>query len=78
MAQTAPAAPFVLHRTRLGKGAMKFGINCTWRTELFLIVIFHFSIGKAAMKCSTSVERVSFCGIGQGATALVAAFPILN
>jgi hypothetical protein len=49
MAQTAPAAPFVLHRTRIVKGAMEFGINCTWRTELFLIVIFHFPIGKAAM-----------------------------
>jgi hypothetical protein len=51
MAHTAPPpAPFVLHRTSIGKGAMKtFRINCQWRSELFLILIFHFSFGQAAM-----------------------------
>ncbi len=31
ISHTAPAAPFVLHRTSIGKGAMKtFRINCQW------------------------------------------------
>jgi hypothetical protein len=35
MAQTAPAVPFVLHRKRIGKGAMKkFGIDCQRRIDL--------------------------------------------
>jgi hypothetical protein len=50
MAHTAPAAPFVLHRTRNGKGAMKTcRINCQLRSKLFLIIIFHFKKGKAEM-----------------------------
>jgi hypothetical protein len=77
MAQTDPAATFVLHRTRFGKGAMKFGINCTWRTELFLIVIFHFPIGKAALN-APRLWKECLSGISQGATVFVAAFPILN
>jgi hypothetical protein len=57
MAHTAPAAPFVLHRTSIGKGAMKtFRINCQWRIELFLIVIFHFTIGKATMSAPVLSE----------------------
>jgi hypothetical protein len=48
MAHTAPAAPCVLHRTRIGKAAMKkLEIDCQWQNKLFWIVIFHFSIGKA-------------------------------
>jgi hypothetical protein len=50
MAHRAPAAPFVLHRPRIGKCAKKtFGINCQWQSDLFFIVIFHFSIGKSTM-----------------------------
>jgi hypothetical protein len=54
----------------------KFGINFLWRGENFFIVIFHLSIGKAAMNalrlwkdCLTSIE---------GATVFVVAFPIVN
>jgi hypothetical protein len=48
MAQTVPAAAFVLHRTRIGKGLMKkFGIDSQWRGEILLIAIFHKTIGKA-------------------------------
>ncbi len=51
MAHMAPAAPFVLHHTLIGKGAMKnFGIDSQWRNEHFLIVIFHFSKEKATTK----------------------------
>jgi hypothetical protein len=36
MAHTAPAAPFVLHHTLIGNGAMKiFGIDSQWRKEPF-------------------------------------------
>ncbi len=50
MAPTAPAAAFVLHRTWIGKGTIKkFRIDSQWRSESFLITIFHISIGKAAM-----------------------------
>jgi hypothetical protein len=50
MAHTAPTAPLVLHHTRIGKGSMKkFRINYQWRSEIFSIIIFHLSIGKAVM-----------------------------
>ena len=50
MAHTALAAAFVLHRTWIGKGMIKnFRIDSQWRSESFLITIFHISIGKAAM-----------------------------
>ncbi len=77
LAQVILSAAFVLPHTRIGKGAMKkFGINFLWRVENFLIVIFHLSIGKAAVNalrlwkdCLTSIE---------GATVFVVAFPIVN
>jgi hypothetical protein len=50
MVHTAPATPFVLHLTLIGRGAMKkFGIDSHWRDENFCIVIFHFSIGNTKM-----------------------------
>jgi hypothetical protein len=50
MAHTAPAAAFVLHHTKIGKGAVKkLEIYSHWRSKLFLIVIFHLSLGRAAM-----------------------------
>jgi hypothetical protein len=49
-AHTAPTAPLVLHRTRIHKCAMKkLGINGQMRIKLFLIVIYRFSLVKAAM-----------------------------
>jgi len=45
---TAPVG-FLLHRTMIGKCAIKkLGIDSQWWRELFLIIIFHFSIGKPA------------------------------
>jgi hypothetical protein len=29
----------------------KFGINCQWRNELFMIVMFHISLGKSVRIC---------------------------
>jgi hypothetical protein len=55
----------------------KFGINYLWRSELFWIVIFHFSIGKATMN-SRPLWKEYLTSIGQGATVFVAAFPIVN
>jgi hypothetical protein len=56
MAHTAPAAPLVLHRTRIGKGPMKkFGINCQRQSKLFLIIIFHFQ-WKRRDECSAPLE----------------------
>jgi hypothetical protein len=50
MAKCAPTAPLVLHRTTIHKCAMeKFGINGQMRNKLFLIVIYRFSLVKAAM-----------------------------
>jgi hypothetical protein len=55
-AHTAPVASFLLHRTRIGKGAMKkFGMDSQRRGELFLIFIFHLSIGKATLNYWKSV-----------------------
>jgi hypothetical protein len=49
-AQSAPTAPLVLHRTRIDKCAMKkFGINGQLRNKLFLIVVYRFSLVKAAL-----------------------------
>jgi hypothetical protein len=49
----APTTPLVLNRTRIHKCAMKkFGINGQLRNKLFLIVIYHFSLVKAAMNAA--------------------------
>jgi hypothetical protein len=49
-AHTAPAAPLVLHCTRIDKCAMKkFGINGLLRNKFFFIVIHRFCLVKAAM-----------------------------
>jgi hypothetical protein len=81
MAHTAPAAAFILHLARIGKGVMKiFGIVSQWRGELFLIAIFHLSIRKAAMNaprlwklCKGYLTRIDW-----GATMFLAAFPVVN
>jgi hypothetical protein len=50
-AHTALTAPLVLHHTRIYKCAMKkLGFNCQMRNEPFLIVIFHSSLVKGAVK----------------------------
>jgi hypothetical protein len=54
----------------------KFGIDFLRRGELFLIVIFHLSIGKAAMNAPI-LWKDCLTGI-QGATVFVVAFPIVN
>jgi hypothetical protein len=52
-AHTAPTAPLVLHLTRIHKCALKkFGINGKMQNELFFIVIYRFSIAKAAMNAA--------------------------
>jgi hypothetical protein len=46
-----PTVPLVLRRTKIDKCAIKkFGINGQLQNKLFLIVIHHFSLVKAAMK----------------------------
>jgi hypothetical protein len=84
MAHTAPAAPFDLHHTRIGKGVMKtFRINCQWGSELFLLINFNFSNRKTMMNALhlTNAPRLwkeCLTDIGQGATAFVAAYTIVN
>jgi hypothetical protein len=59
----------VLHRKRIGEGAMKkFGINFQCWSELF-IVIFHFPTGKASMNAPRLCKLRKDCltGIGHGA-----------
>jgi hypothetical protein len=49
-AHTAPTVPLVLHCTRVHKCAMKkLGINGQMQNKLFLIIIYRFSLVKAAM-----------------------------
>jgi hypothetical protein len=49
MAQTAPATAFVLHRLKIGKGAVKkLGIYSQWSSE-FWTVIFHLPLGRGSM-----------------------------
>ncbi len=80
MAHPSPAAPFVLHRTRIGKGTTnKFRIVSQWRDDFFCIVIFYLSIGKT-MNDSRLWKFRNKCrtGIGYGAKMFYVAFPILN
>jgi hypothetical protein len=52
-AHTALTAPLVLHHTRIYKGAMqKIIINGQMRSQHFFIVIYHFSLVKAAMNAA--------------------------
>jgi hypothetical protein len=52
-----------------------FGINCQWRSETFFIVIFHFSIGKAAMNafgnCAKGISPDPKEIFPEGNTALI-------
>ncbi len=70
-AHTAPTAPLVLHRKRIGKyGMKKLYINGQWRNKLFLIVIYRFSLVKAAMSAPRVWKLRSLTGIGQYAMVL--------
>jgi hypothetical protein len=52
-AHTAPTGPLVLHRTRIHTCTVKkFGINGQMRNKLYLIVIYGFSLVKAAMNAA--------------------------
>jgi hypothetical protein len=52
-AHTAPTAPLILHRTRIHICSMKkFGVNGQMREKHFLIVIYRFSLVKAAMNAA--------------------------
>ncbi len=53
----------------------KVGIDSLWLGDLFLIVIFHLPIRKAAM---TAPRFWKDFLTGIGATVFVAAFPIVN
>ncbi len=75
-AQTALTAPLVLYHTRIYKCAMKkFSFNGQMRNELFLIVIYHSSLVKAAVNglriCKLRKDRLT--STGHGATVFVAA-----
>jgi hypothetical protein len=50
----------------------KFGINCQLQNKLVLIVIFHFSLIKAAMNASHLYKLHKDCltGVGHGAMVL--------
>jgi hypothetical protein len=62
-------APLVLHRTRIGKCAMKiFGINCG---IIFFIVIHRFSLVKAAMNAPRLCKSSKGCLTGTGHGAMV-------
>jgi hypothetical protein len=52
-AHIAQTAPLVFHRTRIHKCAMKtFGINGQMLNKLFFIVIYRFSLVKAAVNAA--------------------------
>jgi hypothetical protein len=77
MGHTASAAPFAFsHSTRIGKGGVnKFGISCQWRSELFLVSSFIFTIRKAMIN-DPRLWKEYLTGIGQG--AMFADFPIVK
>jgi hypothetical protein len=75
---TAPAAPFVLHRTTIGKAHVKFWNQLPMAEVTFiLIVIFHFSIEKAAMSAPLFWKECP-TGTGQGVLVFAPAFPNVN
>jgi hypothetical protein len=62
---TALTAPLVLHRTRIGKYAMKkLCINGQWRNKLILIVISRFSLVNAAMNAPRVCKLRKYCLTG--------------
>jgi hypothetical protein len=68
-AHTTPIAPLILHRTRIQKCAMKkFIINSQMRNKLYLIVIYRFSLVKAAM------YAVGVCKLRNGVTKRLSFF----
>jgi hypothetical protein len=57
MAYTALAAPFVLHRTKIGKGVMKkIGINCERGVNFFVDNHLSFFDWKIRDECSAPLE----------------------
>jgi hypothetical protein len=68
MAYTAPAAAFVLHRTRICKVTMNFGIDSQWRRKLFLLssFIYRVAIVKAAMNAPRLWNYGKKCLTGVG------------
>jgi hypothetical protein len=72
MVHTDPTAPLVLRRRKVDKSAMKkIGINCFWWSELFLIFIFNFSMGKAKMNALHFCKLPKHCLTGNGHAATV-------
>jgi hypothetical protein len=68
----ALTAAMVLHRTRIGKYAMKkCNINGQWWNKLFLIVISCFSRVKSAMNAPRVCELQKSCLTGIDQCALV-------
>ncbi len=71
MAHTAPAAPFVIHRTRIGKGAMKtLKINCQSLGEFFWSSSFIFQLENPwwMLRTLRKLRKECLAGIGYGAT----------
>jgi hypothetical protein len=67
-----PTSPLVLHRTGIGKCAMKiFGMSCQLRDKLFWIVIHRFSLVKAAMNAPRLCKLSKDCLTGNGHGAMV-------
>ncbi len=55
--QAAPAAPFVVHHTLIGKGALKtLWIGSQWRSEHFFYSRLPFVNWKSRDECSASLE----------------------
>jgi hypothetical protein len=58
-AHTALTAPYVLHRTRIGKCEIKKYVSIANCGISFFIAIFHFSLVKAAMNATHLLKTVS-------------------
>jgi hypothetical protein len=69
---TVLTAPLVLHRPRIGNYAMKkFYISGQWRVKLFLIVLYRFSLVKAAMNAPRFCKLRKNCLTGIDQCAMV-------
>ncbi len=63
-AHRVPTAPFVLHRTRIGKCKVKkFRINCQWLNGLFWLscFIFHLENPRWMFRAFVNSKSVTFC-----------------
>jgi hypothetical protein len=87
-AHTTPTAPLILHRTRIHKCTMKkFGINGQMRNKLLLIVIYRFSLAKAAMNAArvcklhngvNKMPQFLLYSIAKGGTKIIAHLSIVE